>query len=254
MDSEARAMWERHKAQVRAELVAELGALRAEQKLDNYRAMGPAPWSVVFEHSALLAQIRSSFAHGDFYPALVGACALGERLLHQLVLALRVDHLNHSATTKRVRNGNLPNKWGSLITVLSGWGVLDDEVAGLYRDLEQLRHAAVHFDPTLRADGRESALGALLALQRIVERVFEPHGGPPRYIADTPGASYLSLQAEQEPLVRRIFVPNCVLVSPDHRMEPDDSILGEWRVYDNSDYPSDPLTDGQFAERLREKG
>ncbi len=215
---------------------------------------GPAPWSVVFEHTALLAQIRCSFAHGDFYSALVGACALGERLLHQLVLTLRVDFPNHRATTKRVRSGNLPSEWGSLITVLSGWDVFDDEVADLYRDLENRRHAAVHFDPTLRAGGRESALAALLALQQIVGRVFEPHGGPPRYIADTPGTSYLSLQAEQEPLVRRIFIPNCALVSPDHRLESDISVPGEWRVYDNSEYPSEPLTDEQFAERLRGKG
>ncbi len=244
-------MWEKNKAQVRAELLAEHGPADEVQKLDNYRAMGSAPWSVVFEHSALLAQIRSSFAHGDFYPALVGACALGERLLHQLVLALRVDFLNHPSTTKRVRSGNLGNEWGSLITVLHAWGVFDENVADLYRELEQRRHAAVHFDPTLRAAGRESALAALLALQQIVEHVFEPHGGPPRYIADTPGVSYLSLQAEEEPLIRRIFIPNCALVSPAHRMESDNAAPGGWKVYDDPEYPCDPLTDEQFAQRLR---
>lgn len=252
-DPETKSMWEKNKAQVRAELVAEHGPVNGAQKLDNYSAMGPAPWSVVFEHSALLAQIRSSFTHGAFYPALVGACALGERLLHQLALALRVDFLNHPSTTKRVRSGNLGNEWGSLIAVLHAWDVFDDNVAGLYRELEQRRHAAVHFDPTLRAAGRESALAALLALQRIVEHIFEPHGGPPRYIADTPGASYLSLQAEKEPLIRRIFIPNCALVSPAHRMESDRSAPGEWTIYDDSEYPCDPLTDEQFAQRLREK-
>jgi hypothetical protein len=81
--------------------------------------------------------------------------------------------------------------------------------------------------------------------------VFEPHGGPPRYIANIPGASYLSLAAEQEPLIRRIFLPNCVLVSPAHRLERDDSTPTEWRVYDDLGYTCDPLTDEQFAERLR---
>jgi hypothetical protein len=243
-------MWEENKVGVQADLVSELGSKGFESKLENYRAMGPAPWSVVFEHTALLGQIRSSFAHGGFYPALVGACALGERLLHQLVLTLRADFVNHPATTKRVRAGKLGNEWGTLIHVLEGWGILEKEVADVYRELERRRHAAVHFDPGLQAATREAALSALLSLQQIVEHVFEPHGGPPRYIAGTGGASYIALEAEKEPLVRRIFIPNCALVSPSHRLEANDSAPGEWRIYDDVDFPSDPLTDKQFAQNL----
>lgn len=250
-DAEIKAMWQESKARVRADLLAELGPFDGDAKMDNYRAMGPAPWSVVFEHSALLRQVRSSFAQGNFYPALVGACALGERLLHQLVLALRMDFANHPATTKRVRAGNLSTQWGTLIGVLQGWGILDEQVAGIYRELERRRHVAVHFNPEVSAAGRDSALAALLALQEIVENVFEPHGGPPRYIADIDGASYLTLQAEREPLVQRIFIPNCALVSPAHRLEVDESAPGGWRVYDNPNYPGDLLTDEQFAERIR---
>jgi hypothetical protein len=90
-----------------------------------------------------------------------------------------------------------------------------------------------------------------LALQQIVEHVFEPHGAPPRYIADTGGASCIALEAEKEPLVRRIFIPNCALVSPSHRLEADESVPGEWCIYDDVDYPSDPLTEEEFAQRLR---
>lgn len=251
-DPDIKAIWKENKAKVRAHLLSELGHADGDRKLDNYRAMGPAPWSVVFEHSVLLSQVRSSFAHGDFYPALVSACALGERLLNQLVLTLRADYLNHRATTKRVRSGRTSNDWASLITVLHGWGVFDDEIAGTYRELKQLRHTAIHFDPALSAAGREPALAALLALQQIVERVFEPHGGPPRYIADTPGASFLSLEAEEEPLIRRIFLPHCALVSPAHRLEQGDGVRDEWAIYDDSEYPCDPLTDEEFARRLRE--
>jgi hypothetical protein len=250
-EPEIKSMWKENQAGVRGDLISELGSKGYETKLDNYRAMGPAPWSVVYQHTALLAQVRSSFAHGDFYPALVGSCALGERLLHQLVLSLRADFVNHAATTKRVRSGNLGSEWGVLIDVLEGWGILEQKVADIYRELERRRHAAVHFDPSLKAASRESALLALLALQQIVEHIFEPHGGPPRYIAGIGGASYIALEAEKEPLVRRIFLPNCALVSPVHRLEADESVPGEWRIYDDPDYPSDPLTDEQFAERLR---
>ena len=251
-DAEIKSMWEEIKAQVHVDLLAEFGPSNAEAKLDNYRAMGPAPWSVVFKHTALLRQVRSSFAHGDFYPALVGACALGERLLHELILALRDHFVNHAATTRRIRAGKPGNEWGTLITVLQGWGILDEQVAATYRELERRRHAAVHFDPELKATGRDAALVALLALQQIVENVFEPHGGPPRYIANTGGTSYISLAAEQEPLIQRIFLPNCALVSPAHRLEADESVPGEWRVYDDPNYPGDQITDQQFAERLGE--
>ncbi len=253
-DGQIKASWDRNKAQVRDELQAEFGTIDAEAKLDNYRAMGSAPWSIVFEHSVLLRQVRNAFAHGDFYPALVGASALGERLLHQLVHALRRDYINHSASTKAVKSGNLKNEWGSLIDVLQGWGVLDDETADAYRDLEDRRHAAVHFDPRPEAVGRESALAALLDLQQIVERVLAPHGGPPRYIDGISGNSYLSLDAEDEPIVRRIFIPNCALVSPAHRMEPDESFPGGWRVYDDDDYDCAALSDDEFAARIEARG
>jgi hypothetical protein len=113
-------MWRQNQAIVRADLLAELGELDGDAKIENYRAMGPAPWSVVREHNDLLRQVRSAFAHGNFYPALVGACALGERILGQLVIALRTDFVNHRATTRRVRAGKALNDWGALIQVLSG--------------------------------------------------------------------------------------------------------------------------------------
>jgi hypothetical protein len=250
-DEEIKAMWQENKAKIRENLLSELGRANGERKLENYHEMGPAPWSVVFEHTALLRQVRSSFAHGDFYPALVSACALGERLLNQLVLELRSEYNDHRATTRRVRRGRPISDWGSLIGVLHDWGVLDEETGDTYRKLERLRHTAIHYDPSLSAGGREPALAALRAIQQIVERVFEPHGGPPRFIADTAGSSYIALEAENEPLIQRIFVPHCALVSPAHRLEWQGAVQDEWAIYDDSDYPGEPLTDEEFAERLR---
>jgi hypothetical protein len=54
---------------IRMELLAEHGTVDGESKIDNYRAMGPAPMSVVHQHNQVLEQVRSAFAHGDFYPA-----------------------------------------------------------------------------------------------------------------------------------------------------------------------------------------
>jgi hypothetical protein len=249
-DDEVKDMWSTNKQLVEEGLLAELGPQDGVRKLGNYKAMGPEPWSITFEHTVLLRQVRSSFAHGDFYPALVGACALGERLLHQMVLAIRQDYANHPATTRRVRSGRLGNHWGALITVLHGWGVLNEGLARTYRDLETLRHAAVHFDPTLSVARREPALEALSAIQEIVEVLLGAHGGPPRYIADTPGASYLALTAEQDPFVKRILLPHCALVSPAHRLKQSDENPDRWIVFDDSKYPATELSDQEFAQRL----
>jgi hypothetical protein len=191
-DEDIKAMWNANKVAVRERLLAELGSADAERKLDNYRAMGPEPWSVVFEYSALL---------------------------HQLVLTLREDYVNHPATTKRVRSGHLGDEWGSLVGVLHGWGVLDDEVTGTYRELEK---------------------GAGVCAARW----------PSALLPDTPGVSFLALAAQEEPLIKRIFLPHCALASPAHRLEFSESIPEEWIVYDDTEYPCHPLSDEQFAQRV----
>jgi hypothetical protein len=184
--------WRSSQSNIRMGLLAVYGTVDGEAKIDNYRAMGDAPWSIVFEHNGLLAQTRASFAHGDFYPALVSACALGERILNQLILVLRDDYINHPATTRRVRRQDVFADWGSAIEVLHGWGVLTDALVDRYRDLESRRHASVHYDPHVNAGEREPALQALKLIQEIIEGLFAPHGGPPTYIANTPGESFFS--------------------------------------------------------------
>lgn len=181
--------WRDNQAQVRMELLAEHGTRLGEDKIDNFRAMGPAPWSMAYEHTDPLLQVRSAFAHGDFYPALVGATALGERIFNHLILALRDDYVAHRATTKRVRTRTSFDDWGAAIDVLHGWGVLTDDVAETYRELEKQRHAAVHYDPNVSATARGPALTAIRDVQNIIEQVFNPHGGPPTFVAGTPGAS-----------------------------------------------------------------
>jgi hypothetical protein len=112
----------RNQSAIRMELLAEHGTVDGESKIDNYRAMGPAPLSVVHQHNEVLQQVRSAFAHGDLYPALVSACALGECILNHLLLELRQDYQNHRSTTRRVRGAGTFRDWGSAIKVLHGWG------------------------------------------------------------------------------------------------------------------------------------
>jgi hypothetical protein len=50
---------------------------------------GAAPSSVVALHNIHLTQVRAAFVGMNYYPALLGASGLGERILNQLVLTLR---------------------------------------------------------------------------------------------------------------------------------------------------------------------
>ena len=118
-----REMWSGNQSAVRMELLAEFGTVLGEDKIANFVAMGPEPWSIAFDHVVPLRQVRYSFAHGNFYPALVGACALGERIFNHLILALREDYGGHSATTRRVRSDDTFTNWNAALDVLQGWGV-----------------------------------------------------------------------------------------------------------------------------------
>jgi len=243
-----REQWRANQASIRMGLLAELGTVDGETKIENYQAMGHAPWSIIFRHNQLLAQVRSAFAHGDFYPALVAACALGERLLNELLSVLHDDYLNHPATTRRVRNGEVITHWPTAINVLHGWGVLTDALAQDYTGLEAQRHVAVHFDQGLAVAEREPALRALHLIQQIIQAVFSPLGGPPTFIANTPGVAFFELDAENVPLVKRVFLPNSALVSPAHRMYPSRTPSGfELDIIDDADYDATPLTDDEFA-------
>ena len=69
-------------------VVTRYGAFDAQTKAQNLKDMGNAPFSILAFHNKFLHQIRDSFILGAYYPALTGACALGERILNHLALNL----------------------------------------------------------------------------------------------------------------------------------------------------------------------
>lgn len=89
-------------------------------------------------------------------------------------------------------------------------------------------------------------------MQEIVGTIFTSHGGSPRYIDGASGASFVSLSAEELPLVKRIFLPRSALVSPRHRMQPGYTPAGEvvWQVLGDLDYDRTPLNDEEFVAAL----
>lgn len=245
--------WRSNIRRVREGLLHQLGVADGDRKIEDFRALGTAPWSVVAAHNGFLAQVRAAFASGAHYPALLGAAGLGERILNDLIRDLRADYSAHPATTARVRGRDSFDNWPSAIRVLQDWGVLTDSLADDYMRLGRLRNAAVHFRPGLETTAREQALEAVLVLQRIVGALFAPLGGSPLFIEGISGASFLARTSEDLPLVRRYYLPNAVLVSPRYELRPG-PVRGEFACFDDAEYGSPQgcreLTDQEFAAAL----
>jgi hypothetical protein len=243
------AQHEENRRLARVRLIHEFGNDDHERKIHDYGAVGVTPWSVVDQHNLFMGQIRDAFAFGAYYPALVGACALGERLLNEMVIRLRDSYGDHPAT-KKVATPKTFTDWVACIEALFVWGVVDDAVATKFNKLRRFRNRSVHYGKHLvGSDARDDALQAVLLVQEIVQGLFTPHGGPPKFVAGVSGHSFLALASEDEPFIREFILPASLLVSPNFRMEFNNSV-GWFDVFDDDTYQDEfpTLTDEQFAE------
>lgn len=83
-DEQVKALHRQNRENTINHLKAEFGEIGWEQKIQNFVDLGPKPLSIIAFHNSFFAQVRSSFVVGAYYPALTGACALGERVLNHL--------------------------------------------------------------------------------------------------------------------------------------------------------------------------
>lgn len=243
-------LWRENKRVVREGLLHDYGVANGGRKIEDFIALGPAPWSVTAMHNEVMRAVRDAFVAGAYYPALLGAAGLGERILNQLVLELRDDYQDHPQT-RRVAKKSSIDDWTASIEALRGWGVLAPTAVSKYKRLHRLRIAAVHYvTPTLDQTARAEALEAIRLLQEIVQEVFSPHTGE-HYIEGTAGVFFVRLEAKSLPFVRRFLVPASTLVSPHHEL---DFQSRPPRVLDDANYATDQgidsLTDEEFAQRV----
>ncbi len=211
-----------------AGLKAEFGEQELDQKIRNFIQLGPKPMSVVAFHNAFFAQVRSSFVIGSYYPALTGACALGERILNHLILGLR-DDFRTSAQYKRLHDKESIDDWAFAIDTLVSWEVLLPSVATQYRSLMSKRHGAIHFRPETDRDVKGLALNAIECLQKIIGEQFSAFGEQPWFITDIPGEMYIKASWETKPFIRMVYLQNGPRVGPRHRIE---SVLPTTRIVD----------------------
>ncbi|MDB6151530.1 MAG: hypothetical protein JWQ44_2978, partial [Chthoniobacter sp.] len=120
---EVKELHAQNQAAIKGGLIQDFGATAAEAKLKNFTDLGAASSSIVAYHNLFFLQIRYSFTIGGYYPALTGACALGERILNHLLLAHR-DFFKSSPEYKTVYRKSSFDNWDLPITTLSSWGIL----------------------------------------------------------------------------------------------------------------------------------
>ena len=63
-----------------AGLIFQYGERNIDAKVQNFTDLKYKPFSVSAFHNKFLEQIRNAYVIGSYYPALTGACALGERI------------------------------------------------------------------------------------------------------------------------------------------------------------------------------
>jgi hypothetical protein len=226
------------------ELVEEFGGQASDLKRTNFADLGPLPFSILAFHNRFIRQIRTAFVMGAYYPALTASCALGERILNHLLLLLREDY-SRMPEYKRIRNKESFDNWSVPIDTLEAWGVLLPKVAESLRNLWKVRNQAIHFKPEIDKNDRPLALEAISLLNEIIGEQFSGFGPQPWFITGVPGECYIKKEAELQPFIKKVYIPNCILVGPLYTVN---FIENHFVIYDNQKYDDKEITDDEFVE------
>lgn len=230
------------KQQIEEELIRQFGTLISKYKLQNFIDLDNKPFSVIAFHNQFFEQVRVAFIMGAYYPALTGACALGERILNHLMLTLREDY-RETPEYKSIHRKSSFDDWGLAISTLESWGVLLPQAVEDYRLLMDKRHKALHFRPETDQNPRQLALEAINCLQRIVGEQFSGFGPQPWFITGIPGEIYIKKEWELHPFIQKIYLPNGALVGYQHRIK---SMMPKIKINDNFPYEDREVSDDEF--------
>ena len=225
-------------------LIHTFGAQDYHAKRQNFIDLDVKPLSVLAFHNRFFELVRIAFVVGAYYPALTGACALGERILNHLILLLR-DHFKSRPEYKRVHNKDSFDNWDVPIDSLAAWDVLLPEVADEFRTLKETRNKSLHFRPEVDTNDRELALDAIKLLSKIIGNQFSAFGPQPWFIKGVPGEIYIKKECENDPFIKHVYLPNCLLVGYKHEVK---SVVPRFVVNDDFDYDDREITDEEFCK------
>lgn len=233
----------KNKKEIEKGLIQQYGVLSKNKKKQNFIDLESKPMSVLAFHNKFFEQIRTSFIMGAYYPALTGACALGERILNHLIIKLR-DYFKGEPEYKHVYNKKSFDNWSLVIKILKKWKILLPKVAKKFKELEKIRHKAIHFRPEVDQNDRELALNAIHCLQEIIKNQFSGWGSQPWFITSIPGEIYIKKEWENNPFIKKIYLPNCLLVGPKHIVQ---KVIPKIKVKDSFSYSNKKVSDEEFS-------
>ena len=233
----------------RVGLSAEFGTFNIDTKIANFIAIGTKPMSVLAYHNQFFEQVRRAFVMGDYYPALVGACALGERILNHLILDMR-HFFKLEPEYKKVYRKDSFDDWNVPIATLEAWHILLPTAVTEFRALLQLRHRSVHFNAGTYNTLRDDALAAVLHMRLIIEQQFGSFAARPWFISGTKGHVFIKKEYEIHPFIMAYFIPHCPFVGPLFGMNYDEA---GWHIFDVPDYGDGMWTDEEFAREYNER-
>lgn len=233
------------RAQLMAGLGEQYGTRDLERMVADFVAVGPLVSSVVAHHNTFLRQARDAFASGYYYPALTGACALGERILNHMLLDLR-DGFRANEHYKWIHRKGSFQDWELAISTLEAWKVLVPAVADAFRELATLRHRSLHFNTETYQRLREDALAAVKGVMTVVLNQFCAFGTCPWFIQGTPGVCFIKEAFEGDPFVRHYYLPLCPRVGPRFAWSTEH---GEWLAFDFCEYDGEKtVSDDKFRD------
>lgn len=245
-EDSVKALHRKNQARLLAQLRTEFGERAFDAKLTNFKDLGAKPFSVIAFHNRFLSQARQAFVHCLYYPALTGACALGERILNHLILGLR-DHYKSHPLYKKIYRKESFDYWPLAIEVLSEWGVLTPETTTSFLELHQKRNNALHFNLATEINDRQLAFEAIKNLEEIVNHQFLGFGLLP-WLLPAPGECYIKKEYEKSPFVQLVYLPNCVYLGYEHVV----TSAFPWTFQDPDDYPEQEISDEEFLRRRSE--
>lgn len=219
----------------------EFGERNFEQKLENFKAIGSKPFSVVAFHNRFFSQARSAFVNCEYYPALTGVCALGERVLNHLLIGLREKYRWHEHY-KRVFRKDSFDYWPLAIDVLTDWGILQPATTESFRRLAEKRNAAIHFNPEADKNDRQLALDAIKNFGEIIACQFSAFGQLP-WLLCVLGEMYIAKDWENHPFIEFVYRPNCLYLGYKHQV----LSAFPWCIQEAEDYAEANVSDEEFV-------
>lgn len=236
----------KNRKNILAQLKSQFGENNFDIKIANLKEIGGISMSIVSYHNVLFHQIRNAFVSGYYYPALLGACALGERVLNHLIIDLR-DYYKGSPHYRKIYNKDSFDDWDKALEILEDWKIFnDDEVKLQFKVLKKLRHKSVHFNPETYKALRDDALSAVVSIGKIIALQFGVLGSKRWIIDGTQGAFFIKKEMENNPFIKTYFLQQCPKVSPYYTVTFSDQMLPiffDWKNLDDSE-----IDDSEFAK------